>query len=491
VSVAAVTLLEGPRVRASWIVMVAATLGLAALAGPLAAMGGLAVMPAALAPPVFLAVMSRPKLGAWLYLLATPFIVGIARNGAVPIRPNEALLILIVAALVTRALILRLAGQSSRPQVDHMDLALVVLATTSSILPLLFRYGRDLPISTDDILYALVMWKYYVVYRIFRSTISTPSDVAVSLDLAMLSAAGVALIAMLQVLGLFGVAEFLATYYDRPFTGVDDVVTARGTSTLASSFGLADMMGMCLAMALAWLPGAPRQRRWVLWAAAGIFLLGTITAGQFSGVIGLLVAVFTVGLVTGRLGRIFSVLIPGAFVASLAFWKVIALRLIGFAGGTELPSSWTGRLENLQRFVWPELTSGLNWLLSVRPSARIPAPEMWRDWVFIESGYLWLLWTGGLPMLLAFLFFCWTALAALLRSRREHAPDPIGVAATAALAGLALMTVLMLLDPHLTMRGSADLFFPLLALACVHSPHALQAAQRQREHPMRPLESKI
>jgi hypothetical protein len=178
-------------------------------------------------------------------------------------------------------------------------------------------------------------------------------------------------------------------------------------------------------------------------------------------------------------------------VASLAFWKVIALRLIGFAGGTELPSSWTGRLENLQRFVWPELTSGLNWLLSVRPSARIPAPEMWRDWVFIESGYLWLLWTGGLPMLLAFLFFCWTALAALLRSRREHAPDPIGVAATAALAGLALMTVLMLLDPHLTMRGSADLFFPLLALACVHSPHAPQEGQGRRERPMRPLESKI
>lgn len=491
-SVAAVTVQQDPSVSASWTVTLFATLALAALAGPLAAMAGAAVMPAVLAPPIFLAVVLRPQFGAWLYLLATPFIVGIARDGVAPIiRPNEALLILIAAALLTRAVILRLAGQTSRPQVDRMDLALVVLATTSSILPLLFRYGRDLPISTDDVLYALVMWKYYLVYCIFRSTISTPWEVAVCLRLAMLSAAGVALIAMLQVLGLFGVAEFLWSYYDRPFSGVDDVVTERGTSTLASSFGLADMMAMCLAMALAWLPGEPRQRRRVLWAAAGVFLLGTIAAGQFSGVIGLLVAAFTVGLVTGRFGPITALLIPGALVASLAFWQVIALRLSGFTGGTGLPSSWTGRLENLQRFVWPELSSGLNWLLGVRPSARIPAPEVWRDWVFIESGYLWLLWTGGLPMLLAFLFFCWTALTALLRSRRKHAADPIGVAAAAALAGLALMAVLMLLDPHLTMRGSADLFFPLLALACVRSPDAPpHEAPARREHPMRPLESR-
>jgi hypothetical protein len=39
-----------------------------------------------------------------------------------------------------------------------------------------------------------------------------------------------------------------------------------------------------------------------------------------------------------------------------------------------------------------------------------------------------------------------------------------GVAAIAALAATALIFVLMLFDPHLTVRGTADLYFPLLAL---------------------------
>ena len=41
------------------------------------------------------------------------------------------------------------------------------------------------------------------------------------------------------------------------------------------------------------------------------------------------------------------------------------------------------------------------------------------------------------------------------------------IAAAAALAGTAMIFTLMLLDPHLTVRGCADLFFPLMALAVV------------------------
>jgi hypothetical protein len=47
------------------------------------------------------------------------------------------------------------------------------------------------------------------------------------------------------------------------------------------------------------------------------------------------------------------------------------------------------------------------------------------------------------------------------RSRRDAA----GVAATASLASLLAVFVLMAFDPHITMRGAADLLFALLALA--------------------------
>ena len=443
-----------------------ATIALAALAGPLiAAVDGMLSL-GLVALPLFLAIAVRPEFGAWLYLLATPLIVGIARDSVMPIlRPNEALLILILGALGARIVALSLAGRPWRPQLDRIDLALVVLATTSSILPLLLRYGRGLPISADDVLYAVVLWKYYLVYRLFREAVTTPAQVGVCLWVAMVAAALVAMVAILQVLGIFGVPQFLWAYYDVPFAGRTGLVTERGTSTIASSFGVADMMAMTLAIVLAWLPAQPRPRRLILIAAGGLFVLGCIAAGQFSGVIGLAVAVLAVGLVTGRLRPILGLLVPVALIGTIAFWSVIETRLMGFDSSAGLPASWVGRIDNLQRFVWPELSSGVNWLVGVRPAARVPAPEGWRTWVFIESGYAWLLWTGGLPMLAAFIGFVWVALRRLGQVVRRHGTEPVGVAATAAFAGLVLIATLMLFDPHLTMRGSADLFFPLLALA--------------------------
>ena len=111
----------------------------------------------------------------------------------------------------------------------------------------------------------------------------------------------------------------------------------------------------------------------------------------------------------------------------------------------------------------------------MRPAARIAAPEPWREWIFIESGYTWLLWTGGLPLLLAFTFFIHRA-SIDLRAVIREAADPMAVAALGALSWLIAMSVLMLFDPHLTIRGSADLFFPLLALATAAPISVVQRA---------------
>jgi hypothetical protein len=332
------------------------------------------------------------------------------------------------------------------------------------------RFGRDLPFSRDDLLYALVLWKYYLIYRLFRYAITTATQVKICLVLAMISSAMVASIAVLQVRGLFGVRELLWTYYDRPFEGLPGIVADRGTSTVASSFGMADMMAMCLALALAWLPDQLTGRKLILGSAAGVFVVGCMVSGQFSGAIGLAIAVLTVGLVTGRTRRLLVAAVPLTLAASVLLWPVIEKRLSGFHSLAGLPRSWLARLDNLERFVWPELISWPNWLIGVRPSARIPAPEAWREWIYIESGYAWLLWTGGLPMLAAFLWFVWISYRELAESVR-NGQTSIRVAAVAAIAGLAIMVMLMLFDPHLTMRGTADLFFPLLALSRTVSGH--------------------
>jgi hypothetical protein len=159
----------------------------------------------------------------------------------------------------------------------------------------------------------------------------------------------------------------------------------------------------------------------------------------------------------------------------------VATRLDGFQSYQGLPRSWIGRVANLERFFWPEVFSGFNWLLGVRPAARVAAPEMWRQWVYIESGHTWLLWTGGLPLFLAFFFFNWVA----FRDLRRIAIDdgPIGTAAAAGFASALMIFVLMLFDAHLTVRGTADLFFPLLALA-VMAPVCLKDNQRMPGAPV-------
>jgi hypothetical protein len=241
----------------------------------------------------------------------------------------------------------------------------------------------------------------------------------------------VAVIGVLQVSDLFGMPEFLLAYYDQPFEGHAAVMTERATSTVASAFGLADLMIMNIVIVLA--KSRVSQRYGLLFLVTIILLAGCIAAGEFSGYVGLVVALFAFGVISGRFHQLLPVGIVGGGLAALFLQRVIASRLEGFQGQSGVPESWAGRWDNLQTYFFPDLFNHGNWFLGVRPAPRILAFETWREWVYLESGYLWLLWIGGIPFLAAFFF------------------------------------VTMLFDPHLTLRGSADLFFPLLALSLVDS----------------------
>jgi hypothetical protein len=446
----------------------AAAIGTVLAGLAMAMLGGMPLV-MLLALPVVVVVTLRPAFGAYLFLFANPLIVGIARGDPVPLlRPNELLLVLLIAALALRVPARVLSGNSLRPGGNALDVALLLLAVFGSLLPLVWRHVRSLPVSTDDFLYAVVLWKYLALYWFFRQSITTMRQVLLCLAASMAAGVIVATVAMLQVNNLLGVPELLHQYYDSPFTGFHEPVTSRGTSTIASSFGTADVMIMNLLIALALL----RDRHWRSWRltlAATIFLVGCLAAGAFSGVIGLVVALLAFGVIVRQTGRILLASVPVTAVGMIAFWPVIAGRLAGFEGPSGLPHSWEGRWANLRDFFLPEIMSGVNWLTGVRPAARVPAPESWRDFVYIESGYVWLLWIGGVPFLLAFLGFagiCGWLLWRVTQTER----NPRCAAASAGLAYLVVIMVLMLLDPHLTVRGSADLFFPLLALAMLRRP---------------------
>jgi hypothetical protein len=414
---------------------------------------------------VIAVVALRPSFGAYLLLATTPLLAGLDRGLVLPLlRPHEAIAVLIALGLLVH-LVLGAASQTpirARLSFGPIDRAILLLALAGSAVPLIVMTLRDRPISQDDVLYALVVWKYYAVFVIVRACAVTPEHVRRCLWVVLGAAAVVALVGILQVLQVPAVESLIASLYVPE--GVNNPSTDRGTSTLSSSIAVGDVMVFSLAVAGGLLVIGDR-RRLVLAGLAMLLVFGTVASGQFSAIIAIVIGLLAFGWITGRLGSVIVAFAPVAGLAALLLRPVVDARLSGFNGGSTLPPSWEARLDNVGTYFWPVLQADHNWLTGVRPLARVDGPPLSGiEFIWIESGYIFLLWTGGVAFAAAFLWYIWVALRAVARIARSR-QDAIGAAAAASFTALIVTAVLMALDPHVTLRGAADLSFALLALA--------------------------
>jgi hypothetical protein len=446
--------------------LVAAAAATGVLLAPMARFSGKLSLAAAAAVGLFLISVARPVLGVYVLVVSTPLIIGIERGQYLPgmLRPNEMVLAVVVVATAAHLAVRFARGQRLGLPFGRVDAAILGLAVTSSVLPLLWMVARGLPPELDDYLHAATFWKYYALFLVVRFGIRSVAEVRSCLWLSMAAAAVAAVVGILQALQLFGVEAFVGRVY-APLGNESLTAIGRGTSTLGSSIAMGDVMTFHCVVAVSLL-AFERRHRGVLAAAAFLFGLGAVASGQYTAIIALGVGVFAAGAVTNRFGHFSVTGIAGFGAASFLLRPVLERRLQGFESPEGMPSSWTARLENLQTFILPELTSSYRYLLGVRPSPRIVAPENWRDWVFIESGHLWLLWVGGVPLLLAFFWFLWAAVTDTARVARARV-DAVGAAAVAAFAALVVIAVVSAFDAHLSTRGVAETVFLLLALAHV------------------------
>ncbi|MCZ2836041.1 hypothetical protein [Modestobacter sp. VKM Ac-2985] len=411
-------------------------------------------------------VAKHPRFAAYAYLAIGPLVVGLERGTALPlIRVNELLLAVLWLGLLAGP-VRRWAVQGFPPIHLHVvDWCVLALAVFSSVTGLLWMFVRSEPLTLDDILFALTLWKYLALYALVRIAIRQGEHARTALVLALASSAVVALLGILQVLQ-FGPVPGLLT----PFVSADEpekIEQLNAKSTIGGSIAFADLMAILVAVSLSWFV-LVRSSRPVTGVAAAIFAMATLASGQFSGVLGLIAVAITTGALLRILTRLAVLSIPLIVVAAIALRPALEARLLELDPNTGLPVQWTGdtgRLANLQTFIWPRLGEGLNWLLGVQTSARIPAPESYREWIWIESGYTWLLWNGGVPLLLAFMAYVAFAGRACWRTISSTAHPAFRIAAIAALAGLVQLSLLMVVDTHLTMRGTADFLFPLVAMA--------------------------
>ena len=405
-------------------------------------------------------VMVRPIIAAYALILLTPLIVGVNAGAVIPVlRPNEALIALFGAAIGLRWLMGVRTGGVRWPRITGVEAALIALGITSSALPLVMMVVRQRPITSDDILYCIVIWKLLGEYVIVRSVVTTREQAMRCLVLSMLSAAVVCAVGIVQSLGVFGITGLLAKYY-APSGVTASLSDGRGSSLLGLPAAVADLATINLGIAVAMIVRGYPRRLW-LGGLAALFALGVVAAAEFSTLIGLIVALVALIVLT-KSGRIAVYAVPVALVAGVLLWPVIQIRLGGFNSATGLPVSWLDRLYNLRTYFWPVLFSDYNWILGVQPSARIATSSRQYGFVWIESGYTWLLWGGGIPLLASYFAVAGTVLRRGFAYARRA--DPAGVAATAIAAAMCAQLVLMIFDPHLTYRGSGDLIFMLLAL---------------------------
>jgi hypothetical protein len=420
----------------------------------------------------------RPHVGAYIVLATTPLTAGIERGNIVPIlRPHEVVLLLVGVGVLTRWLAARAAGDVAPLTFRATDAALLALVLFGSVVPVLWLVVRSRPITQDDLLYSFILPKYFALYLFFRTAVRSDSHVRTCLWVALWASAVVAVVAILQALKLFNVPELLSRYYTA-YGDVEALYLNRGGSTLANPLAVADVMVICFAVAAALLLRGNRRRP-LLIGLAGLFVVGCLASGQFSGALALLVGVAAIGYVTGRFWRPLALVVPALIVAGLALQPVIDRRLSAVRSSGGVPPSWEARMRNLQTYFLPDLLHEFNWVLGVRPSSRVERGV--NNYVFIESGYIQLLWSGGVPLLVATIAFLSTHLRATARLTRRRRDGP-GVAAAGAFTALAVVAVLDVTDPHLTLRGAGDLTFALLALAYVRPRPRVE---RRPEAPVR------
>lgn len=440
---------------------------LASLAGIAAAFNAALCFISLLIAIIFLVICKEPAAAAYIYISLSPLVVGIDRGGFLALlRPNEALLLALWLLLLLGAAFTKYRRSGERVYIQEIDKYLLAVAFLSSIFSLGSMYVRGQHITSDDLTYALTVWKLLAVYALFRFAIRSPRQATLAVRYLLASGLVVAAIGIGQSIGMQAITSRL-TAFSSDLDPLSSVSNSRASSTIGAAIPFADFVAI-LAV-LSWMAStrATDIQRIALRSMTFVFALACLASGQASGALAFFIALTVVGWATQQLWR--SWLLAGLIAASALMFlsPVIGARSAQIDPDSGLPDAWTGsngRLANLTAYVLPRLTEGMNWLFGVRTSARIPAPESWRDWIYIESGYAWLIWVGGLPLLVAFLLFARAAIRGSRRLIRSRDCPELHVVGVGSLAASWLLLLLMTLDPHFTYRGSSDLMMALFAM---------------------------
>ncbi len=461
-----------PADRTAW--AVAAALAAAAIAFGAAVAFGPDKAFAGLIAAVFVgAVAYRPLIGACSLVAITPLVAFQVRGLFVPgLRTHEAVVFAVLLGIGLCLVGQVLRGERLRVSLHAVDLAFAIVAFTGSVLPALLAFGRGRPITGTGIGQLVVFPKYFLIYLVFRIAARTADDVKRVVLTAGASGLVVSAIALIQTVFIVRVNDLLLRAGAEQ---TEHFVIGKTTATIGNAILAGMYFSILLAVALSLFfrdlarRSTQDERNWrrtaIFAGASGLYFLAAMATGQLSTLIACFLAL-VIAMVANRFSRYLGLLPLVGGIGLVALWPVFKKRLDEFQGFDELPRSWADRLANVERFFLPELRADDNWLWSVRPETTAESELIVTGKVFLESGYLAMLWIGGIFLLGAVVWFQITALRTSWQ--RVRRADPwLAACATGAFVGFLATAVLMLIDSHLTFRGSADLLYTVLALSLV------------------------
>jgi peptidoglycan biosynthesis protein MviN/MurJ (putative lipid II flippase) len=453
----------------------------ALVVGVLAAIAPLAAVALAAVSSVCILVITRPAWAVYLYLGAFPFLAGIDRGRLVPVlRATEALQLLVTVAAVV-GLVGRLVRNGRDPsiRIGPVDVSFVAMAVTGSVLPVAWLAVRNEPLTSADLMACLPLWRYLGLYVLVRSVMRTRDEMRRAAIVLLATACGVAIIGIAQSFNAPGVRNVLVKFWSSSLNP-NEAANGRASTTFASPIATATFLALSFGLALALLVGSKRRAPAILRPVAVLLFIGAASTGQVSAVLALFVVTVVTAAMAGRLGLLVRWSVPVLAVLSLLLWPIVQRRLGDVDNKSGLPQSWVVRIDNLRTLYLPEF-HGLRWLFGVRPDSVATPLDRGRQVAFLESGYLSLLWIGGIPLLISYVGFVVASTRSLLQRPRLF--DYFGRSVTiAAVSSVTAIAVLNFTDAHLTFRGGADVTFVLLAIAVAaraqKTPVAAIAAMR-------------
>lgn len=428
----------------------------AVVVGLIAAVLGPILIVIACALVIFALVAWRPVLATYLYLATLPFIAGIERGTLFPlVRPNEALLVLLIAGALAGGYVRAVRGAPLKIRLRPLDIPLAVFILLATVWPIGMMLVRGVLPAGSDLLATLPVCKLAGLLLLVRLTVSTSKQVLWCIRLIIGGAVGIAAIAVLQILSFGPVLALL-----RAIDPGANYMNQRGWATLASPIATGDyiLIGMTLLLATAvrGLVG-----KWTQIGAGFVLAAGLLAAGQFSTWLGALLIGALIFWREPNAKRAALRLAPLIVIAILIGSPALRGRLEDFSGGSS-PLSWQVRWDNLSHLYFPELFGNGRFLVGVSPNSVVVPPDTWRDTVWLESGYLQVLWIGGVPLLVAFGVLARSVLK--YTDRLSSRTDGLGACASALFIAWWMIVILLILDPHLFMRGPGDLFFTLIGI---------------------------